>query len=467
MYAQCVCGSESQIRGFEVALKEFWLNLTSDNQLLSPITSSIIHGFNLRERLLMSNEGPQVTIRPSQEVSSSTKKPKTEASCKDDSIDVEAHKDQDQHRGQAGHAGHGDDEISTDDKTKDQPTQASQKDDKTEKQMEPIQQAHGQDDTSDRESSIHGALAQDQKQHCNNEKQETTLAAEPEVTTTPRPPQGASSNKRNADMLAIEDMKPEASGTPETEITNVQAAAAPAVEDSTKETHAADMEQPSAEKPPVAEMELDQAAQHDVEQQTGETHVEQNEQPSVETPLEQKETIAEPAAPTIEDSAGSQPSHNKDGDLQPAKGTHAEVQNTAVHVEGPTDTTVSCQAAGAADTRNDISDATTPAPSHEETNKHETHPPATAGDENEFKSTSEAAPTASAAPTTEALSEPPEVLPNRPTPEAKATAKQGKKIKNALPGPSMPLDSHPDNVRTYVAKYFHSPAQPAPKAIWF
>ena len=53
VYAQCVCGSESQIRGFEVDLKDFWLNLTTTNKLLAPITSSITHGFNLRERLLM------------------------------------------------------------------------------------------------------------------------------------------------------------------------------------------------------------------------------------------------------------------------------------------------------------------------------------------------------------------------------------------------------------------------------
>ena len=458
VYAQCVCGSESQIRGFEVDLKDFWLNLTTTNKLLAPITSSITHGFNLRERLLMSNEGHQLIVKPMQE---EAKKNKTR-----EHIDNKERKDHDKSRRQAGDAGDGVGEINANDKTNDQPMQSNEKHDKDEEQMEP--QAKEQSDMDDLESNMHGALTQDQKQHCNmddlsDDKQESTLAAKPEVTTTLQPPQnGAHSSKRNGILLAIEDIKPEA------------AAATSAIEVSTAATNAADMEQPSAETsvPHAAEMELVQTDQHDEKQQAAEADIQQNEQPSVETAIQQKETLA--PASTTEDSTDSQPSHNKHGNLQPPEGKHVEAQNTSAHAAEPHDSTMSWQAADAAVgcRHNDVIDTPTPAPPHGETCKHETHPAATAGDENQVESKADAAPATPAATTAEALSEPaqssnaniPGVLTSRPTPEAKATAKHAKKTKNALPGPSLPLDSHPDNVRKYVSTYFKSPV---PEAIWF
>ena len=471
MYAQCVCGSESQIRGFEVDLKDFWLNLTATNKLLAPITSSITHGFNLRERLLMSNEDRQLIVKSVQEEASSTKKNKTQ-----EHIDNKARKDHDKSRIQAGHAGDGVGEINANDKTNDQTMQSNEKQEEDEEQMEP--QAKEQSDTDDPDSSMHGALTQDQKQHCNmddlsDDKQESILAAKPEVTTTLQPHQnGAHSSKRNGILLAIEDIKPEAS--PNTEMANVQAAAASAIEVSTTATNAADREQPSAETsvPHAADMELVQTDQHDEKQQAAEADTQQNEQPSVETPIEQKETLA--PASTTEDSTDSQPSHNKDGNLQPTEGKHVEAQNTSAHAAEQHDSTMSWQAADAAVGcgHNDVIDTPTPAPPDGETCKHETHPAATAGDENQIESKADAAPATPAATTAEALSEPaqssnaniPEVLTSKPTSEAKAAAKHAKKTKNALPGPSLPLDSHPDNVRKYVNTYFKSPV---PEAIWF
>jgi hypothetical protein len=219
-------------------------------------------------------------------------------------------------------------------------------------------------------------------------------------------------------------------------------------------------------------MELVQTDQHDEKQQAAEADIQQNEQPSVETAIQQKETLA--PASTTEDSTDSQPSHNKDGNLQPTEGKHVEAQNTSAHAAEPHDSTMSWQAADAAVgcRHNDVIDTPTPVPPHGETCKHETHPAATAGDENQVESKADAAPATPAATTAEALSEPaqssnaniPEVLTNRPTPEAKATAKHAKKTKNTLPGPSLPLDSHPDNVRKYGNTYFKSPV---PEAIWF
>ena len=436
-YAQCVCGSESQIRGFEVDLKDLWMNLTTNNKLLSPITSSITHGFNLQERLLMSNEGARLTMKPVREEASSTSKAKTL-----ESIEDKAHKDDDESMRQQ-----------PDHKTNDQAMQSDEQQDNNEKHIET--QAYEQNDLANLESSPNEAPTQDQKQDCkmnelSDDKQKSPSAAEPEVTTTEQhlqPRQNGASNKRNAIMLAIEDIKPEADT--EIEITNVQATAASTSEVSMAAKDAADMEQPSAEKPIAheAELGLDQTHKHGAGQQ------------SVETPIEQKETIA--PASTIEDPTNSQPIHNEDDNLQPTEGTQDEVQNASVHAAEPHDTTMG-QAA----------DAAISCQVNEEAYKQETQASASAGDETQVESKADAAPASTAATTTEALSEPaqrsnaniPEALSSKPTPEAKAPAKHREKGKKALPGPSLPLDSHPDNVRKYVQIHFKSPV---PQAIWF